>query len=183
VFPGGRFAPRFLGRDAVTIAAAAGIEVPRSTRVLLAPLEFAMPEEPLAHPKPCPVAGVLRVPDVARGIRAAVAVLRIGFADGPGGSGRARRPRAEAGSAVIHSADPGTVLEYTAAVRVSRVAVNAGGSMIGPVLEPKHLVSWTTAGYGPELAGTAEDFVRLSPWHPPSGPVPPYPDASNVGQP
>ena len=53
------------------------------------------------------------VPDAARGIDAARALLRIG------GAGH---------SAVIHSRDPRTILAYGAAVKVLRVTVNAPGS-------------------------------------------------------
>ena len=72
-----------------------------------------MPEEPLALEKLFPLLGLVRVPDAARGIDAARALLRIG------GAGH---------SAVIHSRDPRTILAYGAAVRVLRVTVNAPGS-------------------------------------------------------
>ena len=55
LFPGGRFDIRFVGQDASWIAAEAGLRVPRSTRVLLAPFDLVVPEEPLAHEKLCPV--------------------------------------------------------------------------------------------------------------------------------
>src|SRR6201982_2249412 len=51
LFPGGRFDIRFVGQDATWIAAEAGIRVPASTRVLLAPFDLVVPEEPLAHEK------------------------------------------------------------------------------------------------------------------------------------
>ena len=56
------------------------------------------------------------MPDAARGIDAARALLRIG---GPGHS------------AVIHSRNPRTILAYGAAVNVLRVTVNAPGSTGG----------------------------------------------------
>ena len=65
-----------------------------------------MPEEPLALEKLFPLLGLVRVPDAARGIDAARALLRIG------GAGH---------SAVIHSRDPRTILAYGAAVGVLRV--------------------------------------------------------------
>jgi hypothetical protein len=89
-------------------------------------------------------------------VRTAVAVLRIG------GAGH---------SAVIHSNDPRTVMDYAAAVRVLRVTVNEGGSTgsagfgthlapsmtigtgfvgrssLGENLEPKHLVNLTRVAY------------------------------------
>jgi len=57
LFPGGHFDVRFVGKDAPWIAAEAGLRVPGTTRVLLAPFGMAVPEEPLAHEKLCPVLG------------------------------------------------------------------------------------------------------------------------------
>ena len=59
LFPGGRFDIRFVGQDASWIAAEAGLRVPQSTRVLLAPFDLVVPEEPLAHEKLCPVLGLV----------------------------------------------------------------------------------------------------------------------------
>ena len=92
VFPGGRFDTRFVGQDATWIAAQAGLRVPGTTRVLLAPFGLVVPEEPLAHEKLCPVLGVVTVPGEEQGIDAARAVLRIG------GKGH---------SAAIHCGQPG----------------------------------------------------------------------------
>ena len=91
LFPAGRFDIRFVGKDATWIAAQAGVKVPATTRVLLAPFDLVVPEEPLAHEKLCPVLGLVRVPSARRGIDAARAVLRL--------SGRGH-------SAAIHSRDP-----------------------------------------------------------------------------
>ena len=71
VFPGGRFDTSMVGKDAATIADRAGVRVPPRTRVLLAPFDLAVKEEPLAHEKLCPVLGVTRVPTARRGIRTA----------------------------------------------------------------------------------------------------------------
>ena len=71
--------------------AEAGLRVPNRTRVLLAPFDLVVPEEPLAHEKLCPVLGLVRVPTARRGIDAARAVLRL--------VGRGH-------SAAIHSTDP-----------------------------------------------------------------------------
>src|ERR1700746_3579682 len=72
--PGGRFDIRFAGKDASWIAAEAGLRVPNRTRVLLAPFDLVVPEEPLAHEKLCPVLGLVRVPTALRGIDGARAV-------------------------------------------------------------------------------------------------------------
>jgi len=188
LLPGGRFDIRFVGKDATWIAAEAGIRVPASTRVLLAPFDLVVPEEPLAHEKLCPVLGLVRVPSARRGIDAARAVLRLG--------GRGH-------SAAIHSSDPRVIMEYGAAVEVLRVAVNAGNSLgsagletnLAPTmtigtgyfgrssmaenLHPSHLVQWTRLAYNSDRAEAFGDFTGLIPWQAPAGPVPPCPVASN----
>ncbi len=190
VFPGGRFDTRFVGKDATWIAAQAGIRVPGTTRVLLAPFRLVVPEEPLAHEKLCPVLGLVIVPGEEQGTDAARAVLRIG------GKGH---------SAAIHSASPATIMTYGAALDVLRVAVNAGSSLgsagietglapsmtigtgffgrssVGENLQPKHLVQWTRLAYNSDPAEAFGDFGGLDPWAAPEGPVPPYPVASNLG--
>ena len=194
LFPGGRFDIRFVGKDASWIAAEAGLRVPNRTRVLLAPFDLVVPEEPLAHEKLCPVLGLVRVPTARRGIDAARAVLRL--------SGRGH-------SAAIHSTDPQVIMEYGAAVEVLRVAVNVGNSLgsagletnlaptmtigtgffgrssVGENLHPSHLVQWTRLAYNRDPAEPFGDFTGLVPWQAPAGrngdrgSVPPYPVASN----
>ena len=189
VFPGGRFDVAMVGKDAATIADQAGVRVPPRTRVLLAPFDLAVPEEPLAHEKLCPVLGVTRVPTARRGIRTAQALLRIG------GAGH---------SAVIHSNDPRIVMDYAAAVDVLRVTVNEGGSIgsagfktnlapsmtigtgfvgrssLGENLEPKHLVNLTRIAYSTDPSEVLPSFEGIAPWSAPTGPVPPYPTPSNL---
>jgi acetaldehyde dehydrogenase/alcohol dehydrogenase len=189
LFPGGRFDTRVVGKDAGWIAGQAGIRVPGTTRVLLAPFGLVVPEEPLAHEKLCPVLGLVRVPTAQRGIAAARAVLRIG--------GRGH-------SAAIHSSDPATIMAFGAAVEVGRVAVNAGNSLgsagietnlapsmtigtgyfgrssAGENLQPKHLVQWTRLAYNAEPAEAFPSFTGVIPWESPAGPMPPYPHASNL---
>jgi acetaldehyde dehydrogenase/alcohol dehydrogenase len=188
LFPGGRFDIRFVGKEASWIAAEAGLRVPNRTRVLLAPFDLVVPEEPLAHEKLCPVLGLVRVPTARRGIDAARAVLRL--------SGRGH-------SAAIHSTDPQVIMEYGAAVEVLRVAVNVGNSLgsagletnlaptmtigtgffgrssVGENLHPSHLVQWTRLAYNRDPAESFGDFTGLVPWQAPAGLVPPYPVASN----
>jgi acyl-CoA reductase-like NAD-dependent aldehyde dehydrogenase len=190
VFPGGQFDTRFVGKDATWIAAQAGVRVPGTTRVLLAPFRLVVPEEPLAHEKLCPVLGLVTVPGEEQGVDAARAVLRIG------GKGH---------SAAIHSASPATIMTYGAALDVLRVAVNAGSSLgsagietglapsmtigtgffgrssVGENLQPKHLVQWTRLAYNSDPAEAFGDFAGLDPWAAPAGAVPPYPVASNLG--
>jgi acetaldehyde dehydrogenase / alcohol dehydrogenase len=188
LYPDGHINTALAGKDAATLADAAGIRVPGGTRVLVAPFPLVVPEEPLATEKLFPLLGLVRVPDAARGIDAARAMLRIG------GGGH---------SAVIHSRDPRTILAYGAAVRVLRVTVNAPGSTgsagldtnLAPTmtvgtgffgrssltenLEPRHLMQWTRLAYASDPAEPFGDFTGLEPWtaHPEPAPViaPPRP--------
>ena len=191
LFPGGRFDVRFVGKDATQIAAEAGLRVPGTTRILLAPFSLVVPEQPLAHEKLCPVLGLVRVPDARRGIDAARAVLRI--------TGRGH-------SAAIHSTDPATIMQFGADVDVLRVSVNVGNSLgssgistyLAPSmtvgtgffgrssltenLEPKHLVQWVRLAYDRDPAEQFGNFSGLVPWETPAGPMPPYPLASNMAE-
>jgi acetaldehyde dehydrogenase / alcohol dehydrogenase len=188
VFPDGHFDTRFVGKDASWIAAEAGVRVRPDTRILVAPFALAVPEEPLAHEKLCPVLGLVTVANAARGIDVARAVLRIS------GAGH---------SAAIHSNDPAAVMAFGAAVPVLRVSVNVGNSLgssgiethlppsmtigtgfagrssVGENLQPKHLVNWTSLAYNADAAEPFGDFAGLVPWEHPVGAVPPYPRASN----
>ncbi len=188
LFPDTRFDTRFVGKDASWIAGEAGIRVPARTRVLLAPFDLVVPEEPLAHEKLCPVLGLIQVPSAQRGIAAARAVLRLG--------GRGH-------SAAIHSGDPRVIMEYAAAVEVLRVSVNAGNSLgsagletnlapsmtigtgffgrssVGENLHPRHLVQWTRLAYNRDPAEVFGDFTNVVPWRASAGAVPPYPVPSN----
>jgi acetaldehyde dehydrogenase / alcohol dehydrogenase len=171
LYPDGRIETALAGKDAAALAAAADIRVPAGTRVLVAPFPLIVPEEPLALEKLFPLLGLVRVPDAARGIDAARALLRIG------GAGH---------SAVIHSHDPRTIVAYGAAVRVLRVAVNAPGSTgsagldtsLAPTmtvgtgffgrssltenLEPRHLTQWTRLAYATDEP--FGEFDGLEPW-------------------
>ena len=189
LFPGGHFDSRFVGQDATWIAAQAGLRVPGTTRVLLAPFPLVVPEEPLAHEKLCPVLGLTQAGSVRHGIGAARAVLRLG------GKGH---------SAAINSADPATIMEYGAELEVLRVAVNTGSSLgsagigtglapsmtigtgffgrssVGENLQPRHLVQWTRLAYNEDPSVGFGDFTGLVPWEAPAGAMPPYPVASNL---
>jgi acyl-CoA reductase-like NAD-dependent aldehyde dehydrogenase len=191
-YPEGHINTALAGKDAVTLAAAADIEVRPGTRVLVAPFPLIVPEEPLALEKLFPLLGLVRVPDAVRGIEAARALLRIG------GAGH---------SAVIHSRDPRTILAYGAAVRVLRVGVNTPGSTgssglgtnLPPTmtigtgffgrssltenLQPQHLMQWTRLAY--DTSQPFGDFAGLEPWsvHPEPAPVAaPVPNDSELGR-
>jgi acetaldehyde dehydrogenase/alcohol dehydrogenase len=163
LFPGGGFAPELIGKDAQTIADRAGVRIPADARMLLAPLERASAEEPLAYPKPCPVLGFVPVRDALKGIRTAAGVLRLGT---------------DAHSAVIHSNNPQTVLDYSAALPVRQITVNesGGAGSVGRDIQIGDLITWThITHYGP-LPGVHE----LTPWQAFDGPVPGYPLAGNL---
>ena len=188
LYPEGRINTELAGKDAAALAAAAEVRVPNGTRVLVAPFELIVPEEPLALEKLFPLLGLVRVPDAARGIDAARALLRIG------GAGH---------SAVIHSTDPKTILAYGAAVRVLRVTVNAPGSTgaagldtnLAPTmtigtgffgrssltenLEPRHLTQWTRVAYATDEP--LGDFSGLQPWEARPEPAPVERPAEPVG--
>jgi acetaldehyde dehydrogenase/alcohol dehydrogenase len=189
LFDGEDFNVSWVGKSAKQIAEAAGVKVPASTRILVAPFPMVVPEEMLAHEKLCPVLGMVSVPSAARGIDAARAVLRIT------GAGH---------SAAIHSENAETVMAYAAAVRVLRVSVNVGNSLgsagietnlapsmtigtgffggasVGENLEPRHLVNTTRIAYNSDGRLPMPEFATLSPWRVPVGAVPPYPIASNM---
>jgi acetaldehyde dehydrogenase / alcohol dehydrogenase len=190
LFPDGRLNGEAIGKDAAWIADRAGVRVPPRTRVLLAPFDLVVDEEPLAHEKLCPVLGLVRVESADRGIEAARAVVRLG------GAGH---------SAAVHSRDPRVIMRYGIRVPVLRIAVNAGNSTgsagldtnlalsmtlgtgfvgrssIGENLEPRHLVNWTRVAYNSDASVPFDDFAAISAWEPaPDGPVPGYPHASNL---
>jgi acyl-CoA reductase-like NAD-dependent aldehyde dehydrogenase len=189
LFPDGLLNGDAIGKDASWIASQAGVRVPPRTRLLLAPVDLVVPEEPFCREKLCPVLGVATVPTAAAGIEAARAVVRIG------GAGH---------SAAIHSADPAAIMNFGARVPVLRVAVNVGNSTgssgldtnlapsmtlgtgfvgrssIGENLEPRHLVNWTRIAYNADPDVAFADFAGISPWHAPAGRVPAYPVASNL---
>ena len=98
--------------------------MPPRTRVLLAPIDMVVTEEPFAHEKLCPVLAVLRAESPDRGIEAARAVVRLG------GAGH---------SAAIHSTDERVIMRYAARVPVLRVAVNARQQhrQFGPEHQPR----------------------------------------------
>ncbi|HEX9526698.1 MAG TPA: aldehyde dehydrogenase family protein [Streptosporangiaceae bacterium] len=189
LFPDGLLNGDAIGKDAAWLADQAGIRVPPRTRLLLAPVDLVVPEEPFCREKLSPVLGVVSVPTADRGIEAARAVVRIG------GAGH---------SAAIHSQDPETITRYGVRVPVLRVAVNAsnstgssgldtnlalsmtlgtgfaGRSAIGENLEPRHLVNWTRVAFNTDPGVPFADFTGIEPWHVPAARVPAYPRASNL---
>ena len=162
-----------LGKPAAWIAEKAGISVPASTRVLLAPIDRIAREEPLSREKLCPVLGFFRAADRAHGIAASRSLLRIT------GGGH---------SAAIHSRDPATIMAFGASVRALRVVVNSpcsqgaagfgtnlapsftigtgyfGRSSVGDNVGPEHLINWTRIAYNADPDEAFGDFTELEPW-------------------
>jgi acetaldehyde dehydrogenase/alcohol dehydrogenase len=167
MFSDGHLNTDVVGCDALWIASEAGLDVAPGTRVLVAPFDHVVAEEALVHVTLCPVLGMTTVPDGDRGIRAARAVVRIG------GAGR---------SAAIHSETAPLITKFVAQVPVRRVSINGanGAASAWPVtcLQPAQLLNWTQLAYDGD-AGAALNFVDITPWRTPGGPVPGYPHASN----
>ncbi|WP_430335011.1 aldehyde dehydrogenase family protein [Rhodococcus sp. ACT016] len=188
MFPGGHLNTDVVGKDATWIASEAGIAVGAKTRLLVAPFDVVIPEEPFTHEKLSPVIGMTRVADARRGINVARAVVRIA---GAGHSG------------AIHSSDPATIVEFGARVPVLRVSVNVGNSTggsgldtnlapsmtigtgfvgrssIGENLEPRHLLNWTRIAFNSDPSVPMGAMTGLEPWRGRTGPVPGYPTPSN----
>lgn len=188
LFPDDHFDTRYVGRSATDIAEAAGLRVSSGTKILVAPIDLIVPEEPLAHEKLCPVLGYTTVATADNGIAAARSVLRIT------GAGH---------SAAIHSNHAETVLKFSAAMPVYRVSVNVGNSLgsagfhtnlaptmtigtgffgrssLGENLEPAHLVHWSRIAYNADAAEPFPNFDGLTRSRTVEGAVPPYPLPSN----
>lgn len=189
IFTGDHLDTQWIGKSASDIAAAAGVSVPRGTRILVTPIDRVVPEEMLTHEKLMPVLALVTVPTAARGIDAARAVLRVT------GAGH---------SAAIHSENPDTILAYAAAVPVLRVTVNVGNSLggsgfetglaptmtigtgfpgrssLGANLAPAHLVHVTQAAWNLAPSVPMPTLDTDHAWPSPQGPQPPYPLASNL---
>ncbi|MFC0449188.1 aldehyde dehydrogenase family protein [Rhodococcus jostii] len=188
MFPDGNLNTEVVGQSAAWIAERAGFRVTPKTKLLVAPFDLVLPDEPLTHEKLSPVIGMVRVADARRGINAARAVARIA------GAGH---------SAAIHSENPATIMDFAARVPVLRVSVNVGNSTgsagldtnlapsmtigtgfvgrssVGENLEPKHLLNWTRIAHNVDAAVPMGAFTGLNPWRHHDGPTPPYPAPSN----
>ncbi|MFQ5744278.1 MAG: aldehyde dehydrogenase family protein, partial [Acidobacteriota bacterium] len=101
--------PRLVGRPATTIAAAAGIEVPPETKVLICPLEGVGKQYPLSHEKLSPVLAFYVVEDWREGCERCTELLRFG------GLGH---------TLVIHSRDQQVIMEFGLRKPAHRILVN-----------------------------------------------------------
>ena len=191
LFPGGRSTCASSARTPRASRARPASGCPGNTRVLLAPFDLVVPEEPLAHEKLCPVLGLVGVPTARRGIDAARAVLRIA---GPGHSaaihsgdarddhGLRRGGRGAAGLGQRRQ-QPGQLGHRDE----PRADDDRGHRLLRPVsvaenLQPEHFMQWTRMAYNSDPAEPFGNFSGLIPWESPAGPVPPYPYASNMAE-
>lgn len=168
LYPNGTFNVAALGKSAEWIAREAGLGG-IAARILVAAVDRAHPEEPLAREKLCPVLAMVGVDTIEDAFAAARSIMRAG--------GRGH-------SAAIHSNDPDTVLRFASAVPALRIAVNAGcsqgaagidtylgpsmtigtgfagGSSIGENLRPEHFLNFARVAYH---KSESEAFPRLAP--------------------
>jgi acetaldehyde dehydrogenase / alcohol dehydrogenase len=186
LFPDGAPAAEAAGRDAAWIAHRAGIRVGPATRVLVAPFDLVVPEEPLVRGTRSPVLGMVRVPDAMRGVAAARSVVRAG---GPGLA------------AAVHSTDPAVIARFCTEVPVARVVVNTGttagpdgdaglagavaagmtvAGLPSPGLRPEELLRWTSVTSTGTRPGLIAHLTTTETRVAERGPVPPYPVASNA---
>ena len=99
-----------VGQSPYTIAKKAGIEVPQDTKILVAKQTGIGSEYPLSKEKLSPVLGYYIVDGKEEGIEKAEKLIEFG------GLGH---------SAVIHSEDNETILEFSERVKVGRIIVNS----------------------------------------------------------
>lgn len=178
-----------VGRDASWIAEQAGFKVPKSTKVLVAPIDLVGVGENLSREKLCPVLGFYVATSLSQAVMQARALLRLS------GAGH---------SAAVHSTDTSNIMAFSAVVEAYRIVVNApcsqgasgfetalaptftvgtgffGRSSVGENIGPQHLVNWTRVAWtsGDATAPGALDIGALA--HP--GPLPRAPSDGVPGE-
>jgi acetaldehyde dehydrogenase / alcohol dehydrogenase len=105
--------PKVVGQKAHTIAKMAGIEVPRETRLLIAPLEGVGDGYPLSREKLCPLLGFYTVKSLEEGVNLCTDLTHLG------GLGH---------TASIFSKDPAVIKEFGETINAGRIIVNAPSS-------------------------------------------------------
>ena len=123
---------KFVGNPAPTIAAAAGIDVPDATRVLVCPLDGVGKEYPLSHEKLSPVLAFYVVQDWEEGCERCTELLRFG------GMGH---------TLAIHSNDHDVIMQFGLRKPAHRVLVNTVAA-IGAIGLTTHLFPSMTLGCG-----------------------------------
>ncbi len=187
LFTADGFNTSMLGRDAETIARAAGLRAP-GAKILITPVDLVQPEETLVREKLCPVLAFARVGGIGQAISCARSIMRT--------AGRGH-------SAAIHSRNESHIMAFSAALPALRVAVNAGcslgasgfetylgpsmtigtgfagGSSLSENLTPHHLVQFARIAYNKDSSELFGDFTGLDPLTPPqAAPTPALAPAS-----
>ena len=120
VFPEGHLNKDVVGKSAADIAARVGIEIPKTTRIILLPAEGAGTEDVLAKEKLCPVVAILSYKTFDEAVAKAKANLLV---EGAGHS------------AALHSNNESHIRYTGVELPISRLVVNqpssltAGGSL------------------------------------------------------
>jgi acetaldehyde dehydrogenase (acetylating) len=145
VFLGGAHVPntQVVGRPATTIAEMAGLQVPASTRVLIAPLDGIGRDVPLSAEKLSPVLAFYSAPNLAAAIDLCVRLLEHG------GAGH---------TASIHSQSEAAVKQYGLAVPAFRIAVNTS-SVHGSIGYSTNLFPAMTLGCGSPGGNITSDNI------------------------
>ena len=128
----GRLNPKVVGRPAATIAELAGIDVPRSTRVLLSRQSQVGPKSPYSWEKLCPVLAYYVEDSQDEVLKKCVAVLQH---EGAGHS------------FMIHATDEQVVRRFALEIPVSRFMVNTPGAL-GGIGKSTNLFPALTLGCG-----------------------------------
>lgn len=102
--------PAIVGQSAATIAAMAGITIPKETKVLCVELPDVGNDYPLSKEKLSPVLVVVKAKDLEDGLKKCETMLEIG------GMGH---------SSVIHSTDQNVINEFASRMETGRIIVNS----------------------------------------------------------
>lgn len=172
--------PKFVGKSAATIAAAAGIVIPEGTRVLIAELQGVGRDYPLSIEKLCPVLSYYVVNDWQEGCERCKQILRYG------GMGHTMS---------IHSQNDAVILEFGLKKPAFRIVVNTptthgsiglttgldpamtlgcggwGGNITSDNITPRHLLNVKRLAYElrPAAARAASRTLPKAPSAPATG--------------
>ncbi|MYN64841.1 MAG: aldehyde dehydrogenase family protein [Acidobacteria bacterium] len=139
--------PKLVGRTAVEIAGRAGLEVPKHTRALIAPLDGVGRDHPLSIEKLCPVLSFYVVADWREGCERCRQILAYG------GMGH---------TMAIHSRDESVVLEFALRKPAFRIVVNTPATL-GSIGMTTGLDPSMTLGCGGHGGNVTSD--NISPRH------------------
>jgi acetaldehyde dehydrogenase (acetylating) len=134
---------KIVGRPATVVAEIAGIQVPTSTRVLIARLETVGREVPLSAEKLSPILAFYSVPDLATGIERCRQLLQFG------GLGH---------TASIHSQNDAAIREYGQSMPAFRICVNTA-SVHGSIGYSTNLSPAMTLGCGAPGGNITSDNI------------------------